>query len=128
MNLEISTPALLFPAVSLLFLSFTNCFLHLSVLIRELHRDWVRSGEATSLAQIENIPSLDAHSLDAVVWRCCAAALVMCRFDGGYPYRAPRVVRAWLWHGFAVDEALARVPHLRDLFLGRCVEHSTLKD
>ena len=126
MNLGISTPALLFPAVSLLFLSYTNCFLHLSALIRELHRDWVRSGEATSLAQIENI----RHRLMLIRWMQLfgAAALVMYRFDGGYPYRAPRVVRAWLSHGFAVDEALARVPHLRDLCLGRCVEHSTLKD
>ncbi len=37
MTLEVSTPALLFPAISLLFLSFTNRFLHLSALIRSLH-------------------------------------------------------------------------------------------
>ena len=54
-NLEISTPALLFPAVSLLFLSYTNRFLHLAALVRNLHSDWLQHGEAALLAQIENI-------------------------------------------------------------------------
>ncbi|QQL45933.1 DUF2721 domain-containing protein [Sulfuriroseicoccus oceanibius] len=55
MILEISTPALLFPAVSLLFLSFTNRFLHLAALIRKLHDDWLRNGEPMLRAQIENL-------------------------------------------------------------------------
>lgn len=40
MNIDLSTPALLFPAVSLLFLSYTNRFLALSALIRKLHDQW----------------------------------------------------------------------------------------
>lgn len=55
MNLEISTPALLFPAVSLLFLSYTNRFLHLAALVRNLHSDWLKHDEAALLAQIDNI-------------------------------------------------------------------------
>jgi hypothetical protein len=55
MVLEVSTPALLFPAISLLFLSYTNRFLHLSALIRDLHSDWLRSGEETLRAQIDNL-------------------------------------------------------------------------
>ena len=55
MTLEVSTPALLFPAISLLFLSFTNRFLHLSALIRSLHRDWLEQGDAILCAQIENL-------------------------------------------------------------------------
>ena len=57
MTLEVSTPALLFPAISLLFLSFTNRFLHLSALIRSLHRDWLAQGDAILRAQIENLRS-----------------------------------------------------------------------
>lgn len=53
--LEISTPALLFPAISLLFLSYTNRFLHLSALIRDLHRDWLEKRDPTLRAQIENL-------------------------------------------------------------------------
>ncbi len=55
MNLEISTPALLFPAISLLFLSYTNRFLHLSALIRSLHTAWLEKGDLTLRAQIENL-------------------------------------------------------------------------
>lgn len=55
MTLEVSTPALLFPAISLLFLSFTNRFLHLSALIRSLHGDWLEKGDAVLRAQIENL-------------------------------------------------------------------------
>ena len=55
MTLEISTPALLFPAISLLFLSFTNRFLHLAALIRSLHRDWLVQGDALLRAQIDNL-------------------------------------------------------------------------
>lgn len=55
MNLELSTPALLFPAVSLLFLSYTNRFLHLAALVRRLHQDWLADHEDTVKIQISNI-------------------------------------------------------------------------
>lgn len=55
MTLEVSTPALLFPAISLLFLSYTNRFLHLSALIRNLHSDWLEKGDALLRAQIDNL-------------------------------------------------------------------------
>lgn len=55
MTLEISTPALLFPAVSLLFLAYTNRFLHLAALVRNLHRDWVEMKDEALRAQIDNL-------------------------------------------------------------------------
>ena len=55
MTLEVSTPALLFPAISLLFLSFTNRFLHLAALIRKLHSDWLERGDELLRTQIENL-------------------------------------------------------------------------
>ena len=55
MDLPISTYALLFPAVSLLFLSYTNRFLHLSALIRKLHSDWLGSREELLFSQITNL-------------------------------------------------------------------------
>jgi hypothetical protein len=54
-TLEVSTPALLFPAISLLFLSFTNRFLHLSALIRQLHKDWLEKRDDLLRAQIDNL-------------------------------------------------------------------------
>lgn len=55
MTLEISTPALLFPAISLLFLSYTNRFLHLAALIRQLYQAWLEKGDETLMAQITNL-------------------------------------------------------------------------
>lgn len=55
MNLDISTPALLFPAVSLLFLAYTNRFLHLAALVRQLHRDWLERKDDALSAQIRNL-------------------------------------------------------------------------
>lgn len=55
MTLEISTPALLFPAVSLLFLSYTNRFLHLAALVRKLHADWMKEHDDTIMVQIDNL-------------------------------------------------------------------------
>ncbi len=55
MNLDVSTPALLFPAVSLLFLAYTNRFLHLAALVRNLHRDWIEMKDETLKLQIDNL-------------------------------------------------------------------------
>lgn len=55
MVLEVSTPALLFPAISLLFLSYTNRFLHLAALIRNLHADWEKNRDSLLMQQIENL-------------------------------------------------------------------------
>lgn len=55
MVLEISTPALLFPAISLLFLSYTNRFLHLAALIRQLYGDWQENADGAVELQIRNL-------------------------------------------------------------------------
>jgi len=58
MTLDLTTPALLFPAISLLFLSYTNRFLALSALIRKLHSDRLKEPESKLsmlFAQISNL-------------------------------------------------------------------------
>jgi hypothetical protein len=55
MELTISTPTLLFPASSLLFLAYTNRFLHLAALIRHLHTDFLRGHHPAVGAQIRNL-------------------------------------------------------------------------
>lgn len=55
MNLNITTPALLFPAISLLFLAYTNRFLHLAALIRSLHKEALAGHDAQAYAQIDNL-------------------------------------------------------------------------
>jgi hypothetical protein len=55
MELGLTTPALLFPAISLLLLAYTNRFLTLANLIRELHRSYKANPEQVILAQISNL-------------------------------------------------------------------------
>jgi Protein of unknown function (DUF2721) len=52
MNITISTPALLFPALSLLMLAYTNRFLALAALIRQLRDDYRANHDQDVLAQI----------------------------------------------------------------------------
>ena len=55
MEIEISTPALLFPAVSLLLLAYTNRFLAISQLIRLLNHQSKEQESCEQTAQIDNL-------------------------------------------------------------------------
>jgi hypothetical protein len=55
MELTLTTPALLFPAISLLLLAYTNRFLTLASLIRELHRSYKNNPEEVVMAQLANL-------------------------------------------------------------------------
>ena len=55
MDLTLTTPALLFPAISLLLLAYTNRFLTQANLIRELHRSYKNNPEEIIIAQISNL-------------------------------------------------------------------------
>ncbi len=57
-DININTPALLFPAITLLMLAYTNRFLSLATLVRKLHEEYVRGEkEKNILRQIKNIRS-----------------------------------------------------------------------
>jgi hypothetical protein len=54
-DLPLSTPSLLFPAISLLMLAYTNRFLGLASVVRALHATWRSSGDPVLVAQITNL-------------------------------------------------------------------------
>lgn len=57
-DIDINTPALLFPAITLLMLAYTNRFLSLASLVRKLHDEYHRGEkEKNILQQIKNIRS-----------------------------------------------------------------------
>ena len=57
-EININTPALVFPAITLLMLAYTNRFLSLSSLVRKLHDEYHRGEkEKNILLQIKNIRS-----------------------------------------------------------------------
>ena len=55
MDITLTTPALLFPALSLLMLAYTNRFLTLSSIIRELYKLYQDTHDEIILGQISNL-------------------------------------------------------------------------
>lgn len=55
MEINLTTPALLFPAISLLLLAYTNRFLTLANLVRELHARYKANPDHILLGQIDNL-------------------------------------------------------------------------
>ncbi|MBI5965994.1 MAG: DUF2721 domain-containing protein [Chloroflexi bacterium] len=55
MNISLTTPALLFPTVSLLMLAYTNRFLTLATIIRNLHDRYKAEDDGNLLGQIANL-------------------------------------------------------------------------
>ena len=55
MEISLNTPALLFPALSLLLLAFTNRFVVLANLIRKLHEDYLAEQQPVIMGQIHNL-------------------------------------------------------------------------
>lgn len=54
-EINLATPALLFPAISLLLLAYTNRFLAIAALIRQLHATYRDKHDPTLLGQIANL-------------------------------------------------------------------------
>ncbi len=54
MDLDLTTPALLFPAISLLLLAYTNRFLAVAAVIRQLHSQ-VRNAQADHRAELQSL-------------------------------------------------------------------------
>ncbi len=55
MEINVTTPALLFPAISLLLLAFTNRFLTLANLVRDLHSKYKIDQNEVYVGQIANL-------------------------------------------------------------------------
>ena len=55
MELTLNTPSLLFPAISLLMLAYTNRFLSLAKLIRDLYTEYSTTKEQKLLVQIQSL-------------------------------------------------------------------------
>jgi hypothetical protein len=81
-DISINTPALLFPAITLLMLAYTNRFLSLAALVRKLHDEYIRGEkERNILLQIKNIRSRlnlirYMQSFGVLSFLCC----VMCMY------------------------------------------------
>ncbi len=81
MELTLTTPALLFPAISLLLLAYTNRFLTLASLIRELHRSYKNNPEEIIMAQLANLRYRVKIIRDMQIFGVCSFfGCVLCMF------------------------------------------------
>jgi len=55
MDINLTTPALLFPTVSLLMLAYTNRFLTLATIVRSLYEKYKSEHDESLLGQIDNL-------------------------------------------------------------------------
>jgi len=96
LEININTPALLFPAITLLMLAYTNRFLSLAALVRKLHEEYNRGEkELHILRQIKNIRSRInliryMQSFGIFSFLCC----VLCMYS---IFRGWMVVAHWIF-------------------------------
>ena len=82
-EININTPALLFPAITLLMLAYTNRFLSLASLVRKLHSDYGRSENVENIvSQLKNLRARlnlirYMQSFGVMSFLCC----VMCMYS-----------------------------------------------
>lgn len=77
MEININTPALLFPAITLLMLAYTNRFLSLASLVRKLHSEYLKGENNKNIvSQLKNLRSRlnlikYMQSLGVLSFLCC---------------------------------------------------------
>lgn len=83
MEINLNTPALLFPAISLLLLAYTNRFVALASLVRKLHSDYKRSentqvivGQIRNLRQRLNLIR-NMQALGVLSFTCCVVCMYL---------------------------------------------------
>lgn len=113
-NIDINTPALLFPAITLLMLAYTNRFLSLASLVRKLHDEYNRGGkERNLLSQIKNIRTRInliryMQGLGVFSFLCC----VLCMYA---IYRGWNMLANWIFAGSLIFLLLSIVLSLLEI-------------
>ncbi len=96
LEININTPALLFPAITLLMLAYTNRFLSLASLVRKLHTEYISGQkEKNILLQIQNIRSRlnlirYMQGLGIFSFLCC----VLCMYS---VFRGWQILSHWIF-------------------------------
>lgn len=78
MDLTIQTPAVLFPAISLLLIAYTNKFLAIANLIRNLSSDYTKRSEAERPLLLRQIASLRRRVMLIRWMQAAGVASILC--------------------------------------------------
>ena len=80
-DITLTTPGLLFSAISLLLLAYTNRFLAIAALIRSLHTDYQQNSDKLVLYQIKNLRKRVELIKNMQIWGVVSLFLcVLCMF------------------------------------------------
>jgi hypothetical protein len=113
MDFTLTTPALLFPAISLLLLAYTNRFLTLAALMRDLHGRYRAEPDPRIKAQLRNL------SYRIVIIRnmqvCGVASFFFCVLSMFGLFAGYRVVGQWLFGIALVLLMVSLVLSLREI-------------
>ena len=89
MTISLNTPALLFPALSLIMLAYTNRFLALGSLIRNMHKEYEADHDERRIGQIKNLRHRlhlirDMQVLGVLSLTACVLCMVLIFFGLNY--------------------------------------------
>lgn len=95
MELTLTTPALLFPAISLLLLAYTNRFLALAGLVRNLKSQYQESLNPNLLGQISNLRTriLQIRNMQA----CAILSFFMCVLTMWLLYSGEQLIAKYIF-------------------------------
>ena len=95
MELSLNTPALLFPALTLIMLAYTNRFLAISSLIRNLYRQYEKERTDMMLSQIYNLKHRLRLIRDMQVMG--VLSLLSCVFSMAFIYFRLQTAAQWIF-------------------------------
>ncbi len=86
LSINLSTPSLLFPAISLIMLAYTNRFLGLSSVIRHLHGEYQQNPDKTIIHQIHNLRRRVSYIRNMQIYGCvsitlCISSMIFVFYD-----------------------------------------------
>jgi hypothetical protein len=94
-ELTLTTPALLFSAISLIMLAYTNRFLAYASIIRNLHDKYQKEKESVLIAQIENIKQ--RLYLTRSMQMLGISSLLLCVFTMFLIYIQLQIIAIWVF-------------------------------
>ncbi len=115
MEMTLNVPALLFPAVSLLMLAYTNKFLGLAAVIRQLHEDYRAEPRPIHLEQIihlrRRIQLIRAMQFFGI------ASLLLCTLCMFFLFKGIEIAGRWVFAGALILMIVSLVISLVEIYI-----------
>lgn len=115
MEMTLNIPALLFPAVSLLMLAYTNKFLGLAAVIRRLHEDYLADPRPIHLEQINHLRR--RIQLVRAMQFFGIASLLLCTLCMFFLFKDMETAGQWVFAGALILMIVSLVISLIEIYI-----------